>query len=663
MKSEVINQIRSKISQNISILLALLIIFSAIVYYLYALNTQGVFLSIILSIISLIIINKFGILPKINIIQNNNHQTPDFNPQKIKLFIIYGAFLLASVFELISASSGRSLISPWEVVNKSFFLFYFFSALMLIILVVRTDIKNNLKLFLIGAQYFLSLAIAAIVYKVGYGFDPFIHKAAMEIIDQNGIILPKTPYYIGQYGLILALHKIFNISIYLLNKFLVPIAAACLLPSIIYNFFKTLKIKDTSFSFAPFIGTIFLLIFTFPLFIVSTPQNFSYLFIIISIATGLTDKNPWRATIFSFATAAIHPISGIPAIIWSSWLVFKKYQTKLSIKNSKLISAGILSGSAILLPVALFITSGGKLNNLHFNISSFISPAYDVLKFFSAGSENWLLNLTYFLFYNYKLIILILIISGLILFYKKLNQHPALVEKLSTWRGLLSIGASLIVAFFLSSQINFNQLIAYEQSDYNNRILTIITIFFIPFLAIAVNWLIYKIIFLKNNLITVIWITIGLIFMTSSLYLAYPRFDKYFNSRGYSTSTLDLEAVTKIDKGTNNNYIVLANQQVSAGALRLLGFNHYYQSAIGDIYFYPIPTGGALYQYYLDMVYQKPDRETMLTAMNLAGVDESYLVINKYWYESGKIINAAKLTADSWEFIGEKEIFIFKYNR
>ncbi len=63
------------------------------------------------------------------------------------------------------------------------------------------------------------------------------------------------------------------------------------------------------------------------------------------------------------------------------------------------------------------------------------------------------------------------------------------------------------------------------------------------------------------------------------------------------------------------------------------------------------------------MVYKSPNRKTMLNAMDTAGTDEAYLVINKYWNESGKIIAAAKLSADSWSVIGNNEVFIFKYKR
>ena len=74
------------------------------------------------------------------------------------------------------------------------------------------------KLFILSAHYLLSFSVAAIVYKIGYGFDPFIHQATMELIDKKGVVTPKPFYYLGEYGLIVIFHKLTGISIYFLNN-------------------------------------------------------------------------------------------------------------------------------------------------------------------------------------------------------------------------------------------------------------------------------------------------------------------------------------------------------------------------------------------------------------------------------------------------------------
>jgi len=655
---------KAKISQNLTIFIALLISFSAVIYYFYKLTYPGIILSIILSIISLIIFNKYQLLT----VEDHEQASIKYSPENKKLLkpktiiIVYVILLMAAFLELIDSRSGRPLISPWEVVNIRFFWLYGLSTLTLIFSVTRKNISRQTKILMMSVHYFLSLSIAVIVYRIAYGFDPFIHQAAMEIISQQGFIVPKTPYYLGQYGLVVTIHKLFGFSIYILNKFLVPLAASLLLPGALYNLFSKLRLNKNQTEAPIFLGSIFILIMSLPLFIVSTPQNFSYIFIILALISGLTKKKPTATLIFSLTATAIHPLAGIPALIWSAWLIFKNHEEKLKLKTKKIISGIILSGGAILIPLALFISSGGKLKNFNFNFYTSQEILKNIFSLRSAGNETWLLNLIYFIFYNYRFLIFSLIIAGLIIFYKN-KKLKILEDKYHLWQGIISINISLIVAFLLSSQISFNELIVYEQAGYSKRILTIIVIFFLPFIALSLGSLIKRIVLTKSIGNQIIWLIVGIVFSLSSLYCAYPRFDKYFNSRGYSTSNFDLEAVQKIDNQATGDYIVLANQQVSAGALHLLGFNHYFKTDTEDIYFYPIPTGGTLYQYYLDMVYKEPSRETMLKAMDLANTNEAYFVINKYWNESGKIIAAAKINADNWEIIGDKEVFIFQYKR
>ena len=61
------------------------------------------------------------------------------------------------------------------------------------------------------------------------------------------------------------------------------------------------------------------------------------------------------------------------------------------------------------------------------------------------------------------------------------------------------------------------------------------------------------------------------------------------------------------------------------------------------------------------MVYKKPSRETMLTAMHLVGVEEAYFVLNKYWWAFPKILAEAKLEADSAQEFDNGEVYVFRY--
>jgi hypothetical protein len=80
--------------------------------------------------------------------------------------------------------------------------------------------------------------VAAILYKLGFGFDAFVHRATEIWIQNHSFISPKTPYYIGQYSFVVWLSNLTKISIFYIDIYLVPVLAAITLPITIT---KTLK--------------------------------------------------------------------------------------------------------------------------------------------------------------------------------------------------------------------------------------------------------------------------------------------------------------------------------------------------------------------------------------------------------------------------------------
>jgi len=645
---EKLNKISLNLPEYLLFFLSFVIIYGAIIYYFYALNWLAVIIIILLTISSFFVLRKYLFKDsgnsenKANIKEKNNINFLSYWP-----CLIY-FFLYAIIFYLLFLDrSDRALISPWQVVNSSFFALYALSSLVLIFIIFKNKISSTSKLIILSAHYFLSFSVAAIIYKIGYGFDPFIHQATMELIDKKGLVTPKPFYYLGEYSLIIVLHKLSGLSIYLLNKFLVPTLAAIFLPLASYR----LASQNNSNS-SRFLAPLFLLALTFSPFIATTPQNLSYLFLILTIAFGLTKASPLWALILALATLAIHPLTGIPALAW--WLSLNLINKADKIKKNtyRFLKYLLFTASALILPLALFIGGGSNLKALQWNLYFIIEPLKNLFSpLTSAGRENWLLNFVYFFYYNYTLWLILIISASLIWFYQK-KQKPK-------FKSLIFINFALLIAFIISSQIVFTDLINYEQTNFAGRLLTLILIFCLPFITASLQNFI-DLILSQDKLTKIIWLVFGLALITISLYVSYPRFDKYFNSRGYSTSQNDLTAVRLINQEAKGPYLALANQQVSVAALKELGFDHYYDTAAGPIFFYPIPTGGQLYQYYLDMVYKNPSRKTMAQARALTGVKESYLIVNKYWFESAKVINEAKLRANSWQTINN-EVYIFKY--
>lgn len=636
-------------------IISLIISFGALVYYFYALNWLGLIISLVISLSVFCLLTRHS--PLLENPSDNFSNKPSIKLRAYLILLFYTISQTILYYYLLNAQSERALLSPWEVINYNFFILFSVGVGLLIIILSKEYFSRAVGITLISIHSFLSLVIAAFIFKIGYGFDPFIHRAALELIDYQGYILPKTPYYLGQYSLIIILHKISTCSIGWLNTFLVPILASIFLPLTIYRF---LKHENYFLNISFNLTSIFLIsgLLIKP-FIITTPQNLSYIFLIICIFNSLNKKNIVTAWLTALASAAIHPLTGLPALIWISWTGLREQKHFNQFNNNSHYKYLKYSASFLLattLPLVLYLGSGAQLHLK--NITSWLWEIYNT--FIGApglfGSENIFLNLGYFLINNFQLIL----VTGLV-FITIIRQKKSRFINQSSFSNLVIVAKSLFISYLICSCLQFVNVIDYEQSSYSQRIPWLIFFFMLPIIIVYLNKLI-TIIFSETKKIQVICLFIATGLMSAALYGAYPRFDKYWNSRGYSTSKYDIQAVRAIEADSPGAYAVLANQQVSAAALHEFGFNRYLSGSSGKIYFYPIPTGGPLYQYYLNMVYKTPDRENIASAFTLSGTDTIYLVINRYWNNSRRLIAEAQTTANTWWQI-DNEIYIFKYTR
>lgn len=632
----------NKILYSTLIFLALVSICGAVVYKMYSLNNIGIFVSLLLSAILFLIIQHYSHKNKNAPKEKTTKQITEKNRLDIFLITLYLLLTVAGFYILFVNRTTEAIISPWEVVPWYFFVVY---GAMTMILVFNIFNKSRLTTALISIHYFFSFSIAVIIYKIGYGFDPFVHEATMNLIDKTGSVSPKPFYYLSQYSLIVILHKITFLPIVWLNKFLVPFLAAATLPIIIKKTSERWFENKKAIIFA----SLLLLTIPFSIFIITVPQNFAYLMLVLVLLLGLTCSNISDLLIIylvSIVAILSQPIAGIPALLFAL-LLTAYHGNNEKIKKYYYILISIVS--IISLPT-LFYYFGknmgtseeiGAATNI-FSLPNIIIP----------NQENFILNFIYLYGFNIKIIIAFISLAGVAIAFKYRKIFGFFFVYLIMF-------VSLFLSYLITKTINFDFLIDYERENYADRILIIATLFLLPFILTTLYSLTYKIINQKNTIKIpiIIFIILG---VTASLYTSYPRFDRYFNSRGFSTGQNDIEAVRWIENNSSGDYIVLANQQVSAAALKEFGFKKYYHD---DIFYYPVPTGGPLYQYYLDMVYKKPTKETMIEAMDLVGVNQAYFVLNKYWWASPKILEEAKLEADSWQKIGQDDVYIFEYNR
>lgn len=646
------------------IITCLISFFGAVVYRLYSLNSIGAAANLVLAAIAFIFLLR---LKRISRIENREiycdagewqEKNRDAENRGFILWTAVYCLLAAACFLILFKSqTAEAVVSPWQTVPAYFFALYAAATGLIFYLAAQAgnSRRENAVIFLISLHYFLSFSAVWIIYKLGYGYDSFVHQATMDLIDKTGAVEPKPFYYLGYYALIAIIHKITSLPIFWLDKLIVPVLAAVFLPMSLYRALSEWYDDKT----AALALILILLILPFPFFISSAPQNFAYLLLLITVIRGLTCACAHDLIIiylFALAALAVHPIAGIPALLLALALtVFHSDKTNWK----KYFYGLIFIFSAVILPAAFYFVE--KSNSpVQSATAAAQTAAIAWPKLIMPGEENFILNFIYLYGFNVKFFAALLAAAGIAIALK----HG---RKCKIFFLYLLIAAGLAASYFAVKILPFNYLIDYERGDYSGRILLAAAFLLLPFILAPLYGLTKKILTQSAAIKYPLIVFLSLL-AAASLYLSYPRLDNYFNSHGYAVSDNDLEAVRWIESDGQSDFIVLANQQVSAAALREFGFKKYFKTSDSgginsEIFYYPVPTGGRLYQYYLGMVYDKPSRASMFKAMDLAGVDKGYFVLNDYWWAFPKILAEAKLEADSWREINGGKIYIFKYEK
>lgn len=581
--------------------------------------------------------------------------------------VFYAALVAAGFFMLFHHQSSDAIVSPWDALPKIFFVIYFMAAAVLVSLLlagknkVETEVaksesavEEEIKFAAVSVFYFLTLSIAVIVYKIGFGFDAFIHRAAEIKLSELGYILPKPLYYAGQYALVVFAHKIFVLPIGLADKLFVPLLAAFYLPkTIYYSLWKYCPARKFLFT-----TTVLLLVLLTPLFFYSVPQALANLLLVILVFLifGEIIGMKWQllilATIF-----LIHPLSAIAGLIIFGYKLFTTREGHFDTpKYQSALKAPLVVLGSVLAP--LFFMAGSIISG-NWQIAFAADNLNYLWKLFADSFKYLRFNSVYHLIYlfrfNFILIVAGLWLAGLVWLKR---TKAALVKQ------QLSILAIMLVNLVLLGFIKFDGVIGYEQGEFVKRFGQIILLGLSPVLALGIYGALEKISILnKAKLIMIIMMPA---FLTIALYLSYPHSDAFVKARGHSTGAADILAVRWINEnGGDEEYVVLANQATAAAALKEFGFKRYFNSRLTthdlQLFYYPIPTASPLYEIYLRMVYDGPSLEYIEEARELTGAQRVYFVINDYWLDAKKRVEQAREIADEEkEFAGK--VWVFRFN-
>ncbi len=509
------------------------------------------------------------------------------------------------------------------------------------------------RLALVGsiASLFGILSIAWAVFPIGYGFDPFLHQATLNHIAEFGTITPKPFYYIGQYAIELALMLPTALSSHSIDVVLLPILTALILPTVAAASVWQITKRGIPTAVAA-LGTLLL-----PLhpFINTTPQGLAYLWSLITLFLALPElvsRVSWTSHfalgVIAIATLTIHPLAGLPALVFFMLVVLSQQTTKHGLKLSLRIGFWITAAaSAVMLPVAFTIFGSSTIELQSLSLKSLIPNFFfethynavgDFIALVTANGWIWLLALV--------------AIAAIIL--RTMSSKRWLIY-------LLLAGIMLANALVLALVGDFSFLIDYEQTNYVDRVVFMVLLVLLPLAVLGLSLALERLWSIKRFSITFGTTVILAAIIGANVYATYPRHDAYNVSRGFTVGVSDHNTVSSIASHAGiTPYVVLANQSVSAAAVQDNGFLHYYGEN-DDVFYYPIPTGGPLYEIFLEMIENNPTAELAGKAMNLADVNRVYFVVNKYWWSAEVAIERARAITDDYFIVDDGATWVFIY--
>lgn len=487
---------------------------------------------------------------------------------------------------------------------------------------------------------FATVSITPLLYPLGYGFDGFLHRATENLFITQGTLEPKPLYYIGQYTFVSFLSRLTGLAVGSIDLWLVP-AFASLLPLLFALFDR----RRASWS----VAALTLLLPLAP-FIATTPQSLAYLIGLIALLAALSETSLLLTLVLAAWCVAIHPLAGLP--LGGTALALLMLRSPHAVWK-KASAAILLTLACLSVPASFFLLGSGssvridwhtdqlfRLNTLAPNLASLLPPSSHVSLWSDwADLAVWLAPL-------------LLLIGAVLAILRDRTRRTAWIASLAVASGLW------LASLFLKHAGEFTFLIDYERGDYPERLLTVSLLILLPAACVGFGLLLKNRLPTRTPALAACLLGCVVIFATGQVYNAFPRHDASQTGHGWNTSRSDFEAARFIDRdAAGEPYTVLANQSVSAAAVATLGFKRY----AGDIFFYPIPTGGPLYQTFLRVTGNAPSTDDIKEAASLGQSRLVYVVLNKYWWDAELVAQRlSALTDAKWSF-GQEAVTVYRF--
>jgi hypothetical protein len=557
---------------------------------------------------------------------------------KSLLLITSCAFLVFVLTVAMRVSTGASIRTPWPLLPPGTLLAL--GALWIVPIVATWRLRSaGFTALLTALAFFATTSLPAILYRLGYGFDGFLHVASEKLILQSGTLQPKPFYYIGQYVFTTWLSRLTEIPIGDIDRWLVPVSAAILLPYAVY--------LATSPRHPSRIASLFVI--SLVPFIATTPQSFAYTLgltaILLTLGWEHRTVHPLAPLLLCAWTTLVHPLAGVPFTVLVLALLLANVSDVSRLRRVRIgASLFFAVASAFVVPALFYLMSGREGTNIEWDISALVSskPWIQLLETISPFLKNYFVVWPAWSTLVEQSTFVVFAIATLVLLRKGTRAEKQLASV-----SLLSAVCLEISSAVLKTAGDFTFLIDYERGNYAERLAVLALLVLVPATLTTVSRFMERV-RLTRPAFFASFLLLAFSVSSAHAYAALPRNDALVVGRGWSVGESDVAAVRFIDRDAGDRkYAVLANQSVSAAAVSQFGFKRY----AGDVFYYPIPTGGPLYELFLKFVYNEPDLDVIHEAAKLSDSEIIYVVLNDYWWNAERVAESITPLADEeWEF-------------
>jgi hypothetical protein len=527
---------------------------------------------------------------------------------------LFGSLLLLGLFAF--ARTGESIISPWNSFHGEPFVL--FGLVVCCFLIGAVKSRDDRFVFPGMVLVLAALSVSALLYKIGFGFDPFLHRAAEEALLNEGIIYPKQFLYSGQYLFVAWVSQLTQVRLYWVDVWLVPVFASVWLPPALYlGLWKGWKIP------ARFARVLWLSLFLIPYQLLTFTVPFTVTFVLFVgfvALLPLAAKNR-TAALWLFVANAVgclfHPLLAVPVGTFLGVLLLRHF-----VKKGPLWAW--MSGAMILVlcgvPGLLWVYNLGTGQTVVFwslvqNMPLFThlwrSPYWDPYPFIPA----WLQFI-----YGVRYVIPLVVATEVFVWMLYRWRKQKFIWFDVFWVGVLGC------IYAISTLFHFKDIIAHEQLEFALRLLQA------WFVCALVPFAFFLSVLMRHRVGLWIVVTVFSLVLVHAWYFSYPQYNlKYpFYSPGVGQN--DIAAVRFIEGNSDEGaYLVLSNQMVSAAAIQAYGFAQYYPLAGEQVLWYAIPTGGPLYVNYSVLIEGGFTQERCDDLIEETGVVSVYAVVPSYY--------------------------------